>query len=74
MKFSSWLLEGCRATQPLMPLAGSMIGDPLEITPGMIVTMSATIETPQGPVLIGAPVLTGRNNEASALLVDPDFG
>ena len=74
MKFSSWLAEGCRATQPLMPLAGSMISEPLEIAPGMIVTVQATIETSQGPVLIGAPVLTGRNKEASALLVDPDFG
>jgi hypothetical protein len=74
MKFTSWLVEGCRATQPLMPLAGSMIGEPLEITPGMIATVSAAIDTPHGPVLIGAPVLVGRNGEASALLVDPDFG
>jgi Xaa-Pro aminopeptidase len=74
MKVSSWLVEGCRATQPLMPLAGSMVGEPLEITPGMIVTVQATIDTPQGPALIGAPVLVGRNGESSALLVDPDFG
>jgi Xaa-Pro aminopeptidase len=74
MKFSSWLVEGCRATQPLMPLAGSMISETLEITPGMIATVSATINTPQGPVLIGAPALVGRNNESSALLVDLDFG
>jgi hypothetical protein len=74
MKFNAWLVEGCRATQPLMPLAGSMIGEPLEITPGMIATVSATVDTPQGPVLIGAPVLVARNDEASALLVDPDFG
>ena len=74
IKFMSWLVEGCRATQPLMPLTGSMITEPLEITPGMIATVSATINTPQGPVLIGAPALVGRNNEASALLVDPDFG
>ena len=74
MKFGSWLAEGCRATQPLMPLVGSMVGEPLEIAPGMIVTMQATIDTPQSPVLIGAPVLIGRGKEASALLVDPDFG
>jgi len=74
MKLGSWLVEGCRATQPLMPLAGSMVGEPLEITPGMIVTVQATVDTPQGAVLIGAPLLIGRNGEASALLVDPDFG
>jgi hypothetical protein len=51
-----------------------MIGEPLEIVPGMIVTVSATVDTPQGPVLIGAPVLAGRHGEASALLVDADFG
>ena len=74
MKFGSWLVEGCRATQPLMPLAGSMISEPLEITPGMIVSVQATVDTPQGPVLIGAPALIGRDGNASALLVDPDFG
>ena len=74
MKFSSWLVEGCRTTQPLLPLAGSMVSEPLEVTPGMIVTVQATIDTPQGAVLIGAPALVGRNGEASALLVSPDFG
>ena len=51
-----------------------MISEPLEIAPGMIATVQTTIETTQGPVLIGAPVLMGRNKEASALLVDPAFG
>ena len=51
-----------------------MISEPLEITPGMIVSVQATVDTPQGPVLIGAPALIGRDGNASALLVDPDFG
>ena len=74
MKFSSWLIEGCRATQPLVPLAGSMVSEPLEITPGMIVSIQAAIDTPHGIVLTGAPALIGRNGDASALLVPPTFG
>lgn len=74
IKFGSWLVEGCRATQPLMPLAGSIVGEPLEISQGMIVSVQAAIDTPQGTVLTGAPVLVGRNGEASALLVPPVFG
>jgi hypothetical protein len=74
IKFSSWLAEGCRATQPLEALAGSLVGEPLEITPGMIVSIQATLDTPQGAILIGAPALIGRNGEATALLISPDFG
>jgi Xaa-Pro aminopeptidase len=73
LKFGSWLVEGCRATQPLEALAGSMVGEPLEITPGMVVSVQATLDTPQGPILLGAPALVGRNGEAAALLAAPDF-
>jgi Xaa-Pro aminopeptidase len=72
--FKSWLAEGCRTTQPLEALAGSMVGEPLDITPGMVVSLQATIETPIGMVLTGAPALVGRDGEATALLVSPDFG
>ena len=74
MKFNSWLVEGCRTTQPLEALAGSLVSEPLEITPGMIVSIQAAIDTPHGTVLTGAPALIGRNGDATALLVSPDFG
>ena len=74
MKFNSWLAEGCRTTQPLEALAGSMVGEPLDIAPGMVVSVQATIDTPQGVVLTGAPALIGRDGDATALLVSPDFG
>lgn len=74
IKFNVWLAEGCRSTQPLEALAGSLIAEPLEIAQGMIVSIQATVDTPQGAVLIGAPALIGRDGQATALLVSPDFG
>jgi hypothetical protein len=73
MKFPSWLIEGCRTTQPLEPLAGSMLSDRLDIAPGSIVTVQATIDGAHGPILMGTPVLVGRNGESSALMVSPSF-
>ncbi len=71
--FASWLVEGCRTIQPLEPLAGSMLPDRLAIAPGAYVSVQATIDTPHGPVLVGAPVLVARAGEASALMVSPQF-
>jgi hypothetical protein len=73
MTFPSWLIEGCRTTQPLEPLAGTMLSDRAEIAPGSYVSVQATIETGQGPVLIGVPVLVGRSGEASACMASPQF-
>jgi hypothetical protein len=72
-KFKSWLVEGCRATQPLEAFAGNLVADAIEIAPGAVVSVQATIDMPSGPVLIGAPVLVGRNGERSSLLVAPLF-
>ena len=74
MTFPSWLIEGCRTTQPLEPLAGSMLtGAAAAITPGSYVSVQATVDTPHGPVLTGAPVLVGRSGEASACMASPQF-
>jgi hypothetical protein len=72
-KFKSWLVEGSRTTQPLEALAGSLVADGVDITPGSVVTVQATIDTPSGPILTGGPVLVGRNGERSALLRAPSF-
>lgn len=69
--FTSWLVEGCRATQPLELLAGSVIDDKLPVTPGTVVSVQATVASTSGPVLVGAPVLVGERREASSLLVQP---
>jgi hypothetical protein len=71
--FPAWLIEGCRALQPLEPFAGSVIAEAIAIPPGAVVTVSVAIDTPGGPVLIGAPVLTGRNGERASLLISPEF-
>jgi Xaa-Pro aminopeptidase len=71
--FTSWLVEGCRATQPLEAFAGNMLADTIEIAPGAVVSVQATIDTAHGPVLLGVPVLTGRNGERASLLVPPQF-
>jgi hypothetical protein len=71
--FDSWLVEGCRTTAPLEALQGTMIGDPLPLAAGMIVTVQAAIVAGGARVLIGAPVLLGGKDETSALLVVPSF-
>lgn len=73
MTFSSWLIEGARTTQPLEPLAGSMLDDRLDIAPGSYVSVQATVDSPRGPIMVGAPVLVGRGGEASAAMVSPLF-
>ena len=69
--FSSWLIEGCRTTRPLEPLAGAMLDEPAPIVPGSYVSVQATIDTPRGPVVLGAPALIGRSGEPSALMAAP---
>jgi len=68
---AAWLIEGCRTTRPLEPLAGTMIEEPAEIVPGSYVSVQATLETPRGPVVLGAPALIGRSGEPSALMAAP---
>jgi hypothetical protein len=50
-----------------------MLADSIPIAPGAVVSVQATIDTAAGPILIGAPVLTGRGGEHASLLVPPVF-
>jgi hypothetical protein len=73
MRFPAWVIEGSRTTQPLELLAASMLSEQSAIAPGSYVSVQATIDTPSGPVLTGAPVLVGRSGEASACMASPQF-
>jgi hypothetical protein len=68
---SSWLVEGCRIVQPLEPLMGSRIGEPMPPVPGALVSVQATFDVDGRPMLIGAPALLGRRGEAASLLAQP---
>ena len=70
-KAQSWLIEGCRTSTPLEPLAGSNIADGVAVRPGEIVNVQATFEIDGHAVLIGAPVLLGRAREPASRLVPP---
>lgn len=71
--FAGFLIEGCRTTTPLEPLAGSALADARAPAPGTVVTVQATIETGGRAILVGAPVLIGRNSEAASALIAPQF-
>jgi hypothetical protein len=71
--FGSWLVEGCRTTAPLEALQGSIVGDPLPLAAGMIVTVQAAVAVGGTKILVGAPVLLGGKDETSGLLVVPSF-
>jgi hypothetical protein len=71
--FAAFLIEGCRTTTPLEPLVGTVLDEERVIAPGTVVTVQATIETNGRAILVGAPVLVGRNGEASSALVAPRF-
>jgi Creatinase/Prolidase N-terminal domain len=72
-QFAGFLVEGCRTTTPLEPLTGSMLDDKQAIAPGTVVSTQATIETNGCAIVVGAPVLVGRNGEPSSALVAPQF-
>jgi hypothetical protein len=69
----SFLIEGCPTTTALEPLAGLLVDEPRAIAPGTVVTVQTTIETNGRAIRIGAPVLVGRNGEATSALVPPRF-
>ena len=54
-----WPGEGCIGTSPLQELAG-------DLAPGAIVTVSAEIETADGPMLASEPVLLAAEPPAAA--------
>lgn len=72
-EFPSWLVEGCRVAQPLEPLMGSKIDEPVAPAAGAIVSVQATITVDGQPVVLGAPALLGADGQAASLLVPPLF-
>jgi hypothetical protein len=70
--FASWVLEGCRLTQPLELLMDSRVA-PSSATLPSIVSVQARIDVGGEPLLVGAPALLGRHGEAPQLLASPNF-
>jgi hypothetical protein len=69
--FRSWLVEGCRMTQPLDPLIGSRLGQGHPPLPGAVVSVQAALAVDSQTVLLGAPALIGQPGAASSLIADP---
>jgi hypothetical protein len=69
--FRSWLVEGCRMTQPLDPLIGSRLGEGHPPLPGALVSVQAALAVDGQTVLLGAPALVGQSGQASSLIADP---
>jgi hypothetical protein len=67
--FDAWLVEGCRAAQPLEPLMGSRVAPPRAPPAGMLVSVEGRLDVAGTPVLIGAPALAGGD-----LLIEPICG
>jgi hypothetical protein len=69
--FRSWLVEGCRMTQPLDPLIGSRLGQGYPPLPGALVSVQTALVIDGRTVLLGAPALVGQSGQASSLIADP---
>jgi hypothetical protein len=69
--FRSWLVEGCRMSQPLDPLIGSRLGEGQPPLPGALVSVQAALAVDGQTVLLGAPALIGQSGAASSLIADP---
>jgi hypothetical protein len=70
-KFKSFVVEGCRMTQPLEPLMGSRIEAADMLAAGALVSVQALISIDGATVPVGAPALIGANGAAGSLLADP---
>jgi len=66
--FKTWLVEGCRLTQPLDPLMGSRVTSPFTVPPGALVSVQAEVTVDDRVMLFGAPALIGRGGESASLL------
>ena len=71
--FTSWLVEGCRLTQPLDPLTGSRLGAANPPSSGTLVSVQGLITIDGHTVPVGAPALFGAQGEAASLLIDPSY-
>jgi hypothetical protein len=68
-QFSSFLVEGCRAAQPLEALMGSGIAAPRPPVAGAVVSVQARIEADGRPFVLGAPALIGASGEAAGIFL-----
>jgi hypothetical protein len=71
--FGSWLVEGCRMTQPLDPLMGSCLDGSGSVPSGALVSVQGTLPIDGRAVPVAAPALLGAQGEAASLLIDPLF-
>ncbi len=71
-EFPSWLIEGCRMTQPLEAVIASHAAVLARPLPGLV-SVQARIDVEGVPVLVGAPALIGARGESTRLLVRPVF-
>ena len=68
MRFRTWLVEGCRTTQPLEPLSGSNITTPIPTLPGSLVSVQGVLTIDGRPIALGAPALIGAAGESAGIL------
>jgi len=66
-QFSSFLVEGCRAAQPLEALMGSRVSAPHPPVAGAVVSVQVCIEIDGQPILLGAPALVGATGETTSI-------
>jgi Creatinase/Prolidase N-terminal domain len=65
-QFASFMVEGCRLSQPLETLMGSRVADPRPPAAGAVVSVQACIEVDGRPILLGAPALLGAPGAAAS--------
>lgn len=72
--FRTWLVEGCRTTQPLEPLLGSSVNVPMPPLPGSLVSVQGVLTVDSRPIPVGTPALIGASGEAAAILCPLSYG
>jgi hypothetical protein len=65
-QFASFMVEGCRLSQPLETLMGSRVADPRPPAAGAVVSVQACIEVDGRPILLAAPALLGAPGAAAS--------
>jgi Creatinase/Prolidase N-terminal domain len=71
--FASWLVEGCRATQPLEALLGSRLGAAVTPPFGSLVSVQGVLAIDGCAIPVGAPALIGAPGEPAVILCAPSF-
>lgn len=70
-QFTSFVVEGCRMTQPLEALMGSRLESADLPAAGALVSVQAIVSIDGASVPVGAPALIGANGAAGSLLAAP---